>query len=223
MPLPETAPVPLAVPGSRPPLTVVSRIRLSVATAAGRVAAQASRLAGRGTGAAIRGQVMLKADPQALAKLLRGRRIAMVSGTNGKTTTTHLLAASVGAALGGADRIVHNADGANLHGGITSALSEKPEADIAVLETDERVVADVVRLGRPEVLVLLNFSRDQLDRHHEIKALARNWRTALIAAGDDAPVVVANADEPLVVWAAKEARKTVWVDTASTWVQDAVL
>lgn len=223
MPLPETAPVPLDVPGNRPALSPVSRARLEVATAAGRLAALASRLAGRGTGTAIRGQVMLKTDPQALAKLLKGRRIAMVSGTNGKTTTTHLLAASVGAALGGSDRIVHNADGANLHGGIASALSQRPDADIAVLETDERVVADVVRLGRPEVLVLLNFSRDQLDRHHEIKALARNWRTALIAAGDDGPVVVANADEPLVVWAAKEARQTVWVDTASTWLQDAVL
>ena len=66
---------------------------------------------------------------------------------------------------------MHNADGANLHGGITAALSTKPKATWAIIETDERVVADMIRLGRPEVLVLLNFSRDQLDRHHEIKAL----------------------------------------------------
>jgi UDP-N-acetylmuramyl tripeptide synthase len=85
------------------------------------------------------------------------------------------------------------------------------------------VVADVIRLGKPEVLVLLNFSRDQLDRHHEIKALARSWRNALVDAGEDGPVVVANADEPLVVWAAQQARHTVWVDTASTWLQDSVL
>ncbi|WP_231920424.1 Mur ligase family protein [Microlunatus soli] len=170
---------------------------------------------------------MLKVDPESMAKLLADRRIAMVSGTNGKTTTTHLLAASVRNALG-ADptpdaQLVHNADGANLHSGITAALSTKPDAGIAILETDERVVADVVRVGRPEVLVLLNFSRDQLDRHHEIKALARAWRNALIEAGDDGPVVVANADEPLVVWAAQKARRTVWVDTASSWLQDAVL
>lgn len=223
MPLPETPPVPLDVAGTRVRLSPVSGLRLVAAIAAGQVAALGSRLAGRGTGASIRGQVMLKADPKALGKLLRGRRIAMVSGTNGKTTTTHLLAASVRAELGGSERLVHNADGANLHGGIASALSQQPDADIAVLETDERVVADVVRLGRPEVLVLLNFSRDQLDRHHEIKALARSWRNALITAGDHGPVVVANADEPLVVWAAKEAREVVWVDTASTWLQDAVL
>ncbi len=166
----------------------------------------------------------MRLDPNALAKLLRSKRVAMVSGTNGKTTTTHLLAAAVRAHLGeDASRLVHNADGANLHYGIASALSTNPRATTAILETDERVVADLVRLGRPEVLVLLNFSRDQLDRHHEIKGLGRSWRNALAAAGEDGPVVVANADEPLIVWAAETAREVVWVDTASTWTQDASL
>ncbi len=209
--------------------TPAGRARLRGAIWAGRLAAVASRVAGRGSGASIRGQVMMRLDPDALGKLLRGRRVAMVSGTNGKTTTTHFLAGAVRAwleadpAAGGTRRLVHNADGANLHQGIASALSGQPDADLAVLETDERVVADMVRLGRPEVLVLLNFSRDQLDRHHEIKGLGRSWRTALAAAGDDGPVVVANADEPLIVWAAETARQVVWVDTASTWTQDASL
>ena len=211
-------------PARPPALRAVARARLTAATAAGRLAAVASRLAGRGSGTSIRGQVMLRLDPAALAKLLAGKRIAMVSGTNGKTTTTHFLAAAVRAWLGpGSTKLVHNADGANLHGGITSALSARPDAEIAILETDERVVADLIRLGKPEVLVLLNFSRDQLDRHHEIKALGRSWRDALAAAGEDGPVVVANADEPLIVWAAQTARQVVWVDTASTWVQDASL
>lgn len=231
MPLPDTIRGVLPTSRRSNRLSLVPRARLTAAALAGRLASRASRLTGRGTGTAIRGQVMLKVDPQAMAKLLAGRRVAMVSGTNGKTTTTHLLAAAVRNALtvgGSADadadaELVHNADGANLHSGITAALSTKPDAPIAILETDERVVADVVRLGRPEVLVLLNFSRDQLDRHHEIKALARAWRNALELAGDDGPIVVANADEPLVVWAAQKARQTVWVDTASTWLQDAVL
>ncbi|WP_328823933.1 Mur ligase family protein [Microlunatus kandeliicorticis] len=151
----------------------------------------------------------------------------MVSGTNGKTTTTHLLAAAVREQLRATgvpeDRLVHNADGANLHHGIASALSERPRATTAVLETDERVVADLIRLGRPEVLVLLNFSRDQLDRHHEITALGRSWRIALERAGADGPVVVANADEPLIVWAAQTAHRVVYVDTATQWTQDASL
>src|SRR6478672_2907060 len=208
----------------RPRATIAARGRLGLATAAGRLASVASRVAGRGSGASIRGQVMMRLDPGALAKLLDGRRVAMVSGTNGKTTTTHFLAAAVRAALGPeAGRLVHNADGANLQHGIASALSERPDADLAILETDERVVADLIRLGRPEVLVLLNFSRDQLDRHHEIKGLGRSWRNALTEAGEIGPVVVANADEPLIVWAAQTAGRVVWVDTATTWTQDASL
>ncbi|WP_229119022.1 Mur ligase family protein [Enemella evansiae] len=148
----------------------------------------------------------------------------MVSGTNGKTTTTHLLAAAVRQGLGPrADRLVTNADGANLHYGIASALSRAPRADLAVLETDERVVADVIRLGHPEVLVLLNFSRDQLDRHHEIKSLGTAWLRSLEAAGADGPVVVANATEPLIVWAARGAKEVVWVDTQNVWHADSVL
>jgi UDP-N-acetylmuramyl tripeptide synthase len=226
--MPVSSPPPqrsLAAPSHRSEKArLAGRARLTGAIWAGRLASVASRLAGRGSGASIRGQVMMRLDPGALAKLLQGRRVAMVSGTNGKTTTTHFLAAAVRAHLGGdSPRLVHNADGANLHHGIASALSSHPHADIAILETDERVVADMVRLAKPEVLVLLNFSRDQLDRHHEIKGLGRSWRNALAAAGKDGPVVVANASEPLIVWAAETARQVVWVDTATTWTQDASL
>ena len=91
------------------------------------------------------------------------------------------------------------------------------------METDERVVGDVIRLGGPEVLVLLNFSRDQLDRHHEIKGLGRSWRKALADAGPAGPIVVANVDEPLIVWAALAAKQVIWIDTATTWTQDSSL
>jgi lipid II isoglutaminyl synthase (glutamine-hydrolysing) len=110
-----------------------------------------------------------------------------------------------------------------LHHGLASALSGHPRAEIAILETDERVVSDMIRLGQPEVLVLLNFSRDQLDRHHEIKGLGRSWRKALADAGPAGPIVVANADEPLIVWAALAAKQVIWVDTATTWTQDSSL
>ncbi|MGJ6981442.1 MurT ligase domain-containing protein [Aestuariimicrobium soli] len=165
----------------------------------------------------------MRIDPKALGKLLADRRVASVSGTNGKTTTTHLLTAAVRASVANPDEVVTNADGANLHHGIASALSNHPEAGIAVLETDERVVATVIELGKPEVLVLLNFSRDQLDRHHEIKALGRSWRLALQAAGDSGPVVVANACDPLVVWSSAPARRTIWIDTGDVWNEDAAL
>ena len=117
---------------------------------------------------------------------------------------------------------MHNTDGANLHYGIASALSASPRRDIAMLETDERVVADMIRLGLPEVLVLLNFSRDQLDRHHEIKALGRCWRAALAAPARRAGGGGQRRRTVDGVGGAT-ARQVVWVDTATTWTQDASL
>jgi UDP-N-acetylmuramyl tripeptide synthase len=197
---------------------------LQTALLAGRTAALASRLSGRGSGASIRGKITTKLDPKAFAELIASRRIAAVTGTNGKTTTTHLLTAAVRAGLdddGG--QVVTNADGANLHHGIVSALGEAPQATTAILETDERVVADTVRLGHPEILVLLNFSRDQLDRNHELAFLGRDWRSALAAAGPDGPMVIANSADPLIVWVCQRARAVVWVDTKPRWTADSTL
>lgn len=214
----------LSTPAEPASLTRAERLRLWTAIRVGDVAALASRLAGRGSGASIRGQVLTRLDPNAFADLLQGHRVLAVSGTNGKTTTTHLLAAAVRSGLGAdARRLVTNADGANLHYGIASALSQQPRSDIAVLETDERVVSDMIAHARPELLVLLNFSRDQLDRHHEIKALGRSWRAALAAAGAVGPTIVANACDPLVVWSAGTAAKVVWVETDTTWSADGAL
>lgn len=210
-----------AIPAS---LSRTERLRLWTAVRVGDAAALVSRVTGRGSGASIRGQVLTRLDPDAFAELLQGHRVLAVSGTNGKTTTTHLLAAAVRAGLGKeARRLVTNADGANLHYGIASALSQQPRADIAVLETDERVVSDVIAHARPEILVLLNFSRDQLDRHHEIKALGRSWRLALEAAGESGPTIIANASDPLVVWSAGTAAKVIWVETATVWNADGAL
>lgn len=215
-------PADLTIPCKPHRLPALVRARMGVARAAGSLAGAASRLVGRGSGASIRGQLMMKIAPDALANLLPGHTIASVTGTNGKTTTTHFLAAAVRESIG-ADRVVTNADGANLHYGIASALAVAPGRDVAILETDERVVPDVIRLGHPSVLILLNFSRDQMDRNHEIKALGRGWKEALKAAGSDGPVVIANADDPLVTWAASSAHKVIWVDTATSWTQDASL
>ncbi len=207
-----------------PLLDSAAKVRLAAAIGAGRVAARASKALGRGSGASIRGKVMLTLDPHAFGALMAGLRIAAVSGTNGKTTTTHLLTAAVRAwAPDGPDSVVTNADGANLFGGIASALGEAPHATIAILEADERVVKELVHQGHPEVLVLLNFSRDQLDRNHEIKSLGMQWRKALTDAGATGPHVVANACDPLVVWSASAAHETTWIDTGSGWSQDAAL
>ncbi|MGH9067363.1 MAG: hypothetical protein ACRD0J_07730, partial [Acidimicrobiales bacterium] len=96
--------------------------RSRVAAGVGAVVAGASRRLGLGSGGVIGGRVTLALDGGALAELARGHRLALISGTNGKTTTTRLLAAALAAGAGGAP-VVTNAGGANLPAGLVAALS----------------------------------------------------------------------------------------------------
>ncbi|MDQ1492011.1 MAG: hypothetical protein QOJ23_4525 [Actinomycetota bacterium] len=174
-----------------------------------------SRLTGRGGGAVIGGRVALTIDKGALGKLAAGRSLFLVSGTNGKTTTTALLAA----ALGTAGPVVTNMTGANLKTGLVSALARDLESRVAVLEVDEAALIQVLAETTATVVVLLNLSRDQLDRYGEVRLAAQKWRTSLGARPE--VHVVANCDDPLVVWAAQAAGTVTWVSTGQQWRIDA--
>ncbi|HWG00408.1 MAG TPA: MurT ligase domain-containing protein [Trebonia sp.] len=189
-------------------------MRARIATTVGGAAATVSRLAGR-DGSVIGGIVGLRLQPDLLSLLAQGRQIVLVTGTNGKTTTTRLITAAL-SALG--QEIASNVYGANMEAGLTSALSRAPGAPLAVLETDEKYIPAMVRATRPRVVVLLNLSRDQMDRAAEIWLLARRWREALAAAPDCR--VVANADDPLVAWAAGGARRVTWIAAGQRWRED---
>jgi lipid II isoglutaminyl synthase (glutamine-hydrolysing) len=183
---------------------------------AGRAASRASQLLGRGHGAVIGGRVAMRLDPGVLARLVAGRPVTVVTGTNGKTTTTKLVAT----ALGG-DRVVASNRGANLPSGMIEPASSVA-ADELVFEVDELYVPKVVREARASVLVLLNLSRDQLDRITEVRRIAERWRE-LIASVDWPLTVVANVDDPLVVWAVGDHRDVVWVGAGSRWREDSAL
>lgn len=174
-----------------------------------------SRRLGRGDGSVIGGRAILALDPNALGRLSAGRSIALVSGTNGKTTTNSLLVA----ALGGPGSVVTNFLGANLPPGITAALAGGDPAWPAVLEVDEAWLPRVVAATHPRAVALLNLSRDQLDRNNEVRTLASRWRQTFV----DCPeaTAVANADDPLVAWGAGLARNVVWVGAGQPWVDDA--
>jgi lipid II isoglutaminyl synthase (glutamine-hydrolysing) len=190
-------------------------MRARLATTVGGAAATVSRLAGRGDGSVIGGIIGLRLEPDLLSLLAAGRSIVLVTGTNGKTTTTRLISAALNP-LG--QQIASNIYGANMEAGLTSALSRAPDAPLAVLETDEKYIPSMVRATTPRVVVLLNLSRDQMDRAAEIWLLARRWREAL----GNAPNcrVVANADDPLVAWAAGAARHVTWVAAGQRWRDD---
>src|ERR1700689_5250143 len=177
-------------------------MRARVATTVGGAAASVSRLAGKGDGSVIGGRNGLRLEPDLLSLLAAGRQVVLVTGTNGKTTTTRLITAAL-APLGG--QIASNLYGANMDAGAVSALSRTPDARIAVLETDEKYIPSMVKATTPRVVTLLNLSRDQMDRAAEIWLLARRWRDALAAAPDCR--VVANADDPLLARAAGGSRQ----------------
>src|SRR5207248_2972930 len=156
-----------------PPVTsggMYARTRTAVTL--GRAAATLSRRLGRGNGSVIGGRVLMAIDPHALERLAAGHRTVLVSGTNGKTPTTRMPAAAIGA--GGP--VVTNVRGANMPPGLAAALGDGEAGAPAVLEVDEAWMPAAARAVRPEVIVLLNLSRDQLDRNTEVRTLSRSWR-----------------------------------------------
>ena len=158
----------------------------------------------------------LRLSPDALNQLSRGRETVVVSATNGKTTTTRLITA----AWEGVGPVVSNAGGANMVPGVIAALAAS-DAPRAVLEVDELHLPQVVAGVHPRVLALLNLSRDQLDRSNETRRIAGLWRGLGATLPDT--LVVANADDPLVAWAAMGFAQASWVHAGQVWTSDAMV
>jgi UDP-N-acetylmuramyl tripeptide synthase len=118
---------------------------------------------------------------------------AVVSATNGKTTTAKM-AASI---LEPEHRLCRNGAGANLESGIASALLGATPAAIGLFEVDEAALPAVTGALAPGVVVLGNLFRDQLDRYGELETVGACWRR-MVAALPPETTVVYNADDPLV-------------------------
>ena len=170
-------------------------MRLEIEIALARAAGRLSRLAGQGGGTTLPGKILATIDPGALGALAGRlpRGSALVSATNGKTTT----AAIVAAILGEKVRLAHNRAGANLVSGVASALLAAEGAELGLFEVDEGAFPDVSGRVRPQAVCLGNLFRDQLDRYGELEVVAERWRTA-VAELDPAASVVVNADDPLL-------------------------
>jgi UDP-N-acetylmuramyl tripeptide synthase len=167
---------------------------LGVKVAAARAAGALSRRTGRG-GTSLPGKLLMRLEPHAIARLSARlqRGSAVISATNGKTTTAAMVAGVLERA--GA-RLVHNRAGANMAGGVATALLDGPrDADTGLFEVDEFWLGQVVDELRPRALLLANLFRDQLDRYGELDTIADRW--AQVAATTAAALVL-NADDPTV-------------------------
>ena len=181
------------------------RARLALEASAARLVGRLSRAAGRGGGTTLPGKLVWKLDPAAVdalaARLHQG--VALVSATNGKTTTT-AMASSI---LAPTRTLAWNNSGANLASGITSTLLNADGADLGLLEVDEFALPEVMRRTHPRVVCLGNLFRDQLDRYGELEHIAERWRAA-VAGLDREATLIANADDPLVAALAEGRRST---------------
>ncbi len=188
-------------------------LRDTVAKGAVRSVNTLSRWTSRGAGTVSGGRVGLALSPGLLTALARGREVVVVSGTNGKTTTTAMIAA------GWSRPVATNATGSNMPAGHVASLVNS-DSTAVVLEVDEAWLANVTRSTAAEVAVLLNLSRDQLDRANEVRRIAERWRTLFA----EVPTlkVVANANDPLVVFAAEVSARVAWCDVPTPWTSDAV-
>ena len=194
-------------------MAISRAVRLGIATAAVRSINWISLRTGRGSGTVIGGTVGLAIAPTLLASLAEERRVILVTGTNGKTTTTALVVAGWDA------DVASNETGANMPAGLVAALV-RSRAPRAVLECDEAWLGASVEATHPAVIVVLNLSRDQLDRSSEVRQIAERWRAVFATAPVNDSVIVANALDPLVVYAATEARNVRWCAPPTTWTAD---
>jgi lipid II isoglutaminyl synthase (glutamine-hydrolysing) len=195
--------------GRRPRLPGGRRLHDAVVAWAARMAGFTIRATGRGEGATLPGRLAEWCAPGITRRRAAAvDRVILVSGTNGKTTTTAMLAAIL---TGSGRRVVSNASGSNLYRGLTTALlSAGGRVHDAVLEVDEAVLPRAVDELRPDLMVLLSLTRDQLDRHHEVQRLGASWRAA-VARLPAAATVVADGSDPRVAWAAQAAAHAVLV------------
>ena len=171
-----------------------------------------SRALGQGNGIVIAGRLILKFAPNAVEKIARNKRVVLISGTNGKSTTSKLIAEALRTKFS----IAHNHTGANLFSGIAAALGADPDAEVAVLEVDEMVLPWAIEKTKPELVVLLNLGRDQLDRLSEVRMVSNKWRDAL-----GGQRVLASTDDPFVVYAANNAAEQIWFSASEKGHMDA--
>jgi len=182
--------------------------RLTAALLAGRMATGLSRRLGRGGGTVIAGHVVPRIDPTALRTVTRRLRhgTVLVSGTNGKTTTSRLISHIL---RQGEIQALHNRAGANLVTGLVSAVVAQtslggwPRADVGLFEVDEATVPAALREIRPRAVLLTNIFRDQLDRYGEVHFVADLWAKAIRHLLPDTTLIL-NADDPLVATLGRE-------------------
>jgi len=182
------------------------RVALSLA----RLVRAASRRLGRTGGTTAPGRLLLRFSPRALERMAvdLDEGSLLVSATNGKTTTSAMLAACLERA---GRPVVHNRAGSNMAWGVATALLDagREPGQLGLFEVDEAWLPSVAEQVEPRLLLLSNLFRDQLDRYGELELLADRW-AELVERLDGSARFVLNADDPLIADLGRERRQVTY-------------
>jgi lipid II isoglutaminyl synthase (glutamine-hydrolysing) len=191
-------------------------VRAATAVDAGKAARFMSRALGRGGGTTLPGHIADRIDPGLVAGLARAvpNGCVLITGTNGKTTTTRIMA---GAARAAGLEVITNPEGSNMLSGIATSLLvhanrlgilEASASAVGIFEVDEGALPAAIETLSPRLVVITNLFRDQLDRYFEVDFIAHLWQRALSKVGPSTTVVL-NADDPQVAYLGEGTRARV--------------
>jgi UDP-N-acetylmuramyl tripeptide synthase len=189
-------------PRRRPRRGPLRQARLTLAISAGKLAGTAGRILGVGGGTSLPGMVARRIDPDVLQAVMSGctAQKIVITGSNGKTTTSRMIAEMARAS---GHRLSHNRSGSNLVQGVTSVAVNfatvfgRLPGDVLVFEIDEGTMPRVVPEIQPDVVVITNIFRDQLDRFGELHAVARELDKVLEGLPATSTIVL-NGNDPQV-------------------------
>jgi UDP-N-acetylmuramyl tripeptide synthase len=184
---------------------------LGLKIAAARTVGELARRAGRGGGTSLPGKVLMRLEPHAIAELASRlpRGSAVISATNGKTTTAAMTASVLERA---GIPLVHNRAGANMAGGVASSLlsasrgATRIEGELGLFEVDEFWLDRVAAELGPRAVLLGNLFRDQLDRYGELETIADRWAHVVATLQGEASLAL-NADDPLIADLGRQAAR----------------
>ncbi|GER88738.1 hypothetical protein KDW_29000 [Dictyobacter vulcani] len=178
------------------------KARLAFAISAGKLAGASGRLFHIGGGTSLPGMIARRIDPNVLKSVVGGSKAKkiVITGSNGKTTTARMTAAIADAA---GRSVSQNRTGSNLLQGITSVAVNfsdffgRMESDVLLFEIDEATIPLAVPEIQPDVVVITNIFRDQLDRYGELYAVARALDEMLESLPETATILL-NGNDPQV-------------------------
>ncbi len=201
----------------------LERARLALAISAGKLAGVSGRLLGVGGGTSLPGLIARRIDPNVLKSVVgasQARKI-VITGSNGKTTTARMTAAM---AVSNGKRVSHNRAGSNMLQGVTAVAVNfadvfgRLNSDVLLFEIDEGTMPLVMPEIQPDVVVITNIFRDQLDRYGELYSVARALDKTLEDLPETATILLNGNDPQVANFGQKAKAKRLFFGLESTEV-----